>query len=49
LGIEAAPELVPTKYNTKTTLKYEVKPGKNEINLDLDAQGEIIQPKAAAD
>jgi hypothetical protein len=49
LGIEAAPELVPAKYNTKTTLKYEVKPGKNEINLDLDAQGEIIQPKAAVD
>lgn len=43
-GIEGVPETVPAKYNIKTSLKHEVKAGKNEINLDLDIQGDIIQP-----
>ena len=29
-------ETVPAKYNVKTTLEREVKPGDNEINFDLD-------------
>ena len=32
------PEKIPNIYNTKTTLKAEVKPGKNEINFDLNSK-----------
>ena len=49
LEIEGAPETVPAKYNSKSTLKREVKAGSNEINLDLEANGEVIQPSKAGD
>ena len=35
-------ERVPTKYNIKSTLVREVKPGMNEMNFALDSQGEIM-------
>lgn len=36
-------ERVPSKYNIKSTLTCDVKPGENEIDFDLDSDGEIIQ------
>lgn len=40
-------ELVPAKYNSKTTLVATVEEGANEINFELDSSGdsEIVQPK----
>lgn len=38
------PETVPAKYNVNTTLKRTVEPGSNEINFELDSEGEIIDP-----
>lgn len=37
------PEKVPAKYNHRSDLKKTVTAGLNEINLELDSQGEIIQ------
>lgn len=37
-----APEKVPTKFNRNSTLTKKVEDGSNEINLELDSQGEII-------
>ena len=36
-------EQVPTKYNAKSELKEQVKSGNNEINFELDSEGEIVQ------
>lgn len=38
-----AKEKLPAKYNLSSELKENVKPGHNEINFDLDFEGEIIQ------
>ncbi len=34
----AAKETIPAEYNLKTTLKADVKPGKNEINFELKSK-----------
>lgn len=39
-----SPETVPAKYNVKSTLSRTVDPGENEINFELDSEGEIIDP-----
>jgi hypothetical protein len=36
--IKVYPELVPAKYNTRTELTVEVKPGGNELNFELVGQ-----------
>lgn len=42
-SIPAVKERVPAKYNTKTTLQFDVQPkGQNVANWDLDSQGEIL-------
>jgi hypothetical protein len=43
-GTGKTPERVPTKYNTKSELKKTVEPGKNEINIDLESSGKVVQP-----
>ncbi len=43
--LPGTPEKLPTKYNTKTELKQEVKSGKQVIDFALDSQGEM--PKYA--
>jgi hypothetical protein len=44
---QGSPERVPAKYNSKTTLEADVKPGGNPpIDFDLDATGEITRPDA---
>jgi hypothetical protein len=42
--IPPVPEKVPEKYNARTTLKEEVKPGENDFQFDLSSEGEITQP-----
>jgi hypothetical protein len=39
----AVPEKVPVKYNAKTELKVEVKPGSNTFDFPLEA-GPVVQP-----
>jgi hypothetical protein len=39
----AVPEKIPAKYNVKSDLKVEVKPGSNTIDFPLEA-GPVIQP-----
>jgi hypothetical protein len=39
----AVPEKVPTKYNSKTELKVEVKAGSNTFDFPLDS-GPVVQP-----
>ena len=36
--VEAVPEKIPEKYNTKTTLSEEVEAGKNEFDFKLEAK-----------
>jgi ribosomal protein S16 len=43
-NIAAGEETVPAKYNTGSTLTREVRAGKNEINLELQLDGPIVQP-----
>ncbi|WP_437204714.1 carboxypeptidase regulatory-like domain-containing protein [Planctomicrobium sp. SH664] len=38
LGTPEIRETLPAKYHNKTVLKEEVKPGKNEINFDLQSK-----------
>jgi hypothetical protein len=43
--VPAVPETVPSKYNSKTTLKFTVVDGQdNEANFDLDSEGTIDRP-----
>jgi hypothetical protein len=35
LGDRILPETLPARYNTKSTLVYDVKPGGNRIDLEL--------------
>ena len=42
-GAGASKETLPAKYNLRTTLTFEVKPGKNQADFDLDSEGEVIQ------
>ena len=46
VGGKAAPrERVPVVYNTKTTLKANVQPGKNTFDFDLKSNAsKIVQP-----
>jgi hypothetical protein len=44
---QPAPERVPAKYNSQTTLEAEVKAGDNEpIDFNLDSQGAIVTPES---
>ena len=43
-GEAAVKEKVPAKYNAKSELSREVKAGKNQIDFELDAKGEVVQP-----
>jgi hypothetical protein len=40
----SVPEKVPLKYNHKSELTREVKPGTNDIDLELKSDGPVIQP-----
>ncbi|MBN9523878.1 carboxypeptidase regulatory-like domain-containing protein [bacterium] len=40
-------EKVPARYNVKSELVREVKAGRNKIDFDLDAKGEVIDPSKA--
>jgi len=40
-GVEAVPEKVPAKYNSKTELTKDVVAGKNEFDFELSSEGEI--------
>lgn len=42
-----AAERVPARYNVKSELVREVKPGRNEVDFELDARGEVIDPSKA--
>ncbi|MEW4489604.1 hypothetical protein AB1L42_16095 [Thalassoglobus sp. JC818] len=42
-GAGASKETLPAKYNLRTTLSYDVKPGKNKADFNLDSEGEVIQ------
>lgn len=44
----AVPEKVPAKYNVKTELKVEVKPGSNTFDFPLEP-GPVIQPSSEED
>jgi hypothetical protein len=37
-------EKVPSKYNVQTTMEQEVKSGSNTIDLQLDSDGEVVEP-----
>jgi hypothetical protein len=38
-------ERVPARYNVRSELRQEVRPGHNRIDFDLDPQGEVVQPR----
>jgi hypothetical protein len=38
------PERVPARYNANSELKVTVEPGSNEMNFELESEGEIVTP-----
>ena len=38
------PERVPAQYNANSELKVTVEPGSNEMNFELESEGEIVTP-----
>jgi len=44
--IPAVPERVPMRYNARTTLEFEVKPGENTADFELSSDGQIYNPES---
>ena len=46
--VDERKQAIPPKYNEKTELKIEVKPGRNTLDFDLPEAGGTIAPKSKA-